>query len=55
MPPILSISALSKHYKSGLKALDAVDLSVERGEMFALLGVLMARERPPSSASSAEP
>jgi len=38
MPPILSISALSKHYKSGLKALDQVDLSIERGEIFALLG-----------------
>jgi len=38
MPPILSITALSKHYKSGLKALDDVDLSVERGEIFALLG-----------------
>lgn len=38
MPTILSLSALSKHYKSGLKALDAVDLSIERGEIFALLG-----------------
>jgi ABC-2 type transport system ATP-binding protein len=38
MSPILSISALSKHYKSGLKALDEVDLSIERGEIFALLG-----------------
>ena len=38
MPPILSISALSKHYASGLKALDNVDLSIERGEIFALLG-----------------
>jgi ABC-2 type transport system ATP-binding protein len=38
MPPILSITALSKHYKSGLKALDDVDLSIERGEIFALLG-----------------
>jgi len=38
MPPILSIAALSKHYKSGLKALDNVDLSIERGEIFALLG-----------------
>jgi ABC-2 type transport system ATP-binding protein len=38
MPPILSISALSKHYKSGQKALDGVDLSIERGEIFALLG-----------------
>lgn len=38
MPPILSISALSKHYKSGHKALDSVDLSINRGEIFALLG-----------------
>jgi ABC-2 type transport system ATP-binding protein len=38
MPPILSISALSKHYKSGLKALEHVDLSIEHGEIFALLG-----------------
>ena len=38
MPPILSISALSKHYKSGHKALDGVDLSINRGEIFALLG-----------------
>jgi len=38
MPPILSITALSKHYRSGLKALDDVDLSIERGEIFALLG-----------------
>ena len=38
MPPILTISALSKHYKSGQKALDGVDLTIERGEIFALLG-----------------
>lgn len=38
MPSILSVSALSKHYKSGLKALDNVDLDIERGEIFALLG-----------------
>ena len=38
MPPILAITALSKHYKSGLKALDGVDLSIEHGEIFALLG-----------------
>jgi ABC-2 type transport system ATP-binding protein len=38
MPPILSISALTKQYKSGLKALDSVDLAIERGEIFALLG-----------------
>jgi ABC-2 type transport system ATP-binding protein len=38
MSPILSISALGKHYKSGLKALDGVDLEIRRGEIFALLG-----------------
>ncbi len=38
MPSILSISALSKHYKSGHKALDGVDLEIARGEIFALLG-----------------
>ena len=38
MSPILSISALGKHYKSGLKALDGIDLEIRRGEIFALLG-----------------
>ena len=38
MPSILSVSALEKHYKSGLTALGGVDLEVERGEIFALLG-----------------
>jgi ABC-2 type transport system ATP-binding protein len=38
MPPILSVSAATKRYKSGLIALDAVDLEIRRGEIFALLG-----------------
>ena len=38
MTSILSIADLSKHYKSGLKALDHVNLTIERGEIFALLG-----------------
>ncbi|PTQ09833.1 multidrug ABC transporter ATP-binding protein [Sphingomonas oleivorans] len=38
MPPILSASAVTKRYKSGLTALDAVDLQINRGEIFALLG-----------------
>jgi ABC-2 type transport system ATP-binding protein len=38
MSPILSIAALNKQYKSGLKALDDVNLSIKRGEIFALLG-----------------
>ncbi|WP_066799292.1 ABC transporter ATP-binding protein [Sphingomonas soli] len=38
MPSILSISQVSKTYASGHKALDHVDLEIERGEIFALLG-----------------
>jgi ABC-2 type transport system ATP-binding protein len=38
MPPIISISNLSKTYASGFHALDRVDLEIERGEVFALLG-----------------
>jgi ABC-2 type transport system ATP-binding protein len=38
MPPIISVSALRKTYKSGLTALDAIDLAIERQEIFALLG-----------------
>jgi ABC-2 type transport system ATP-binding protein len=36
--PILSISSVAKTYKSGLVALEAVDLVIEKGEIFALLG-----------------
>jgi ABC-2 type transport system ATP-binding protein len=38
MPPILSISGLSKTYASGFHALKHVDLDIRRGEIFALLG-----------------
>ena len=38
MPPMISIAAVTKRYKSGLLALDAVDLEIARGEIFALLG-----------------
>ena len=38
MPPIISISKLSKTYASGLSALRDIDLAIERGEIFALLG-----------------
>jgi ABC-2 type transport system ATP-binding protein len=38
MPPVLSISKLTKTYASGLEALKAVDLEIEKGEIFALLG-----------------
>ena len=38
MPPVISVSAVTKRYKSGLTALDAVDLTIEKGEIFALLG-----------------
>ncbi len=36
--PIISISKLSKTYKSGFTALSNIDLAIERGEIFALLG-----------------
>ncbi len=38
MPPILSISGLTKTYASGLQALKRVDLEIRQGEIFALLG-----------------
>ena len=38
MPPVLSVSAVTKTYKSGQIALHEIDLTVEKGEIFALLG-----------------
>jgi len=38
MPPVLSISNLSKRYASGHEALRNVSLDIEKGEIFALLG-----------------
>ncbi|MBX9575992.1 MAG: ABC transporter ATP-binding protein [Caulobacteraceae bacterium] len=38
MADVIEIRGLTKTYKSGLKALDAVDLSIAKGEIFALLG-----------------
>ena len=38
MPPIISVSNVSKTYATGFKALDGIDLDIERGEIFALLG-----------------
>jgi ABC-2 type transport system ATP-binding protein len=38
MPPIISVEKLSKTYASGFQALKAIDLAIERGEIFALLG-----------------
>jgi len=38
MPPIISVSNLSKSYASGFKALNNVSLDINRGEIFALLG-----------------
>lgn len=37
-PPILSVFAVAKTYKTGFTALQAIDLAIERGEIFALLG-----------------
>src|SRR3954468_7654442 len=38
MPPVISVSKLSKIYASGFKALDNIDLEIRHGEIFALLG-----------------
>jgi ABC-2 type transport system ATP-binding protein len=38
MPPIISVSHLSKTYASGFKALNDINLEINRGEIFALLG-----------------
>ena len=38
MPPIISVSGLTKTYKSGFQALRSVDLDIHHGEIFALLG-----------------
>jgi ABC-2 type transport system ATP-binding protein len=38
VPPIISVSHLSKHYASGFRALNDVNLTIDRGEIFALLG-----------------
>ncbi len=38
MTPIISVSNLSKTYGSGFKALNGINLDIERGEIFALLG-----------------
>jgi ABC-2 type transport system ATP-binding protein len=38
MPPIVSITNLTKTYASGHEALKRIDLDIEQGEIFALLG-----------------
>jgi ABC-2 type transport system ATP-binding protein len=38
LPPIISVRGLTKTYASGFQALKAVDLDIQRGEIFALLG-----------------
>jgi ABC-2 type transport system ATP-binding protein len=38
MPPMISVAAVTKTYETGLTALDAVNLEIAKGEIFALLG-----------------
>src|SRR5471032_1861706 len=38
MPPIISISNVTKSYATGFQALKLVNLDIEKGEIFALLG-----------------
>ena len=46
MSPMISIAAVTKRYKSGLIALDAVDLDIARGEIFALWARTAPARRP---------
>jgi ABC-2 type transport system ATP-binding protein len=38
MPPIITVSGVTKTYASGFQALKRIDLEIKRGEIFALLG-----------------
>jgi len=38
MSPIISVASVTKRFESGLTAIDAVDLEIAKGEIFALLG-----------------
>src|SRR5512145_3565718 len=38
MPPVISISNLTKIYASGYQALKGINLDIRKGEIFALLG-----------------
>jgi ABC-2 type transport system ATP-binding protein len=38
MSPIISVASVTKRFDSGLVAIDAVDLEIAKGEIFALLG-----------------
>src|SRR4029450_4565694 len=38
MPPVISISNLTKTYASGFHALKRINLEIRKGEIFALLG-----------------
>ena len=43
MHPIIDVSRLSKTYASGFQALSDINLAINRGEIFALLGPNGAR------------
>ena len=38
MPPVISVTGLSKTYASGFQALKSINLDIRDGEIFALLG-----------------
>src|SRR6202453_4233812 len=38
MPPIISIDHVTKSYATGVRALEPVNLEIDKGEIFALLG-----------------
>ena len=44
MPPIISVTNLSKTYGSGFKALNGINLDIQPGEIFALLGPMRGED-----------
>ena len=53
MSPILEVTGLSKTYASGQPALEDVNLAIDKGEIFTLLGG--PRRRPPRRPSPRRP
>ncbi len=43
MSPIISVAAVTKRYKSGLTAIDAVNLEIAKGEIFRAPGTQRRR------------
>ena len=51
MPAALEISSLQKTYANGFEALKGIDLNVQEGDFYALLGPMAPVNRQPSALS----